>query len=187
MAKLKVLTVDGKIVRGPGGMLMGGIGEPFLLNPEQGVEGTQVTITGDGFATNVDSDTKLLLHFDGTGTSFVDSSPTPKTGIQAYGSATQSATQSRFGGKSLYCALAADYVTVPNSSDFAFGNGSFTIDWWEYRTAYVNNAAVASKYGGTAYTPFLVGYQSNYSNYVYFSSNGTSWDMGGRRALEQQS
>jgi hypothetical protein len=73
-----------------------------------------------------------LLHFDGTGSSFVDA--TGKT-CTAFGTATQSATQSVFGGKALDLNSGAGRVEVADSTDFDFGTGAFLIEWREYRTA----------------------------------------------------
>ncbi|MFZ2777676.1 MAG: FISUMP domain-containing protein, partial [Candidatus Moraniibacteriota bacterium] len=78
-----------------------------------------------------DSYTKLLLHADGSGNSFVDSSASSKT-VTAYGDTTQSVTQSEFGGKSAYFDGNGDYLNSPSSGDFAFGTGDFTIDAWVY-------------------------------------------------------
>lgn len=73
-----------------------------------------------------------LLHFDGTGSTFTDD--TGKT-CTAFGTATQSATQSVYGGKSLDLTGGAGRVEVDNSADFDFGTGAFLIEWREYRTA----------------------------------------------------
>jgi len=77
----------------------------------------------------LDSYTKLLLHADGTGASFTDSSASAKT-ITANGDATQSSTQSKFGGKSAYFDGTGDYLSIPDSEDWNFGSGDFTIDGW---------------------------------------------------------
>jgi hypothetical protein len=64
----------------------------------------------------------LLLPMDGTGSTFADSSPTPKT-VTAYGDATQSTAQSKWGGKSLALDGSGDYVSVSSielSGDFVF-------------------------------------------------------------------
>jgi hypothetical protein len=75
----------------------------------------------------------LLLHGNGEGSTFVDSSGTPKT-ITANGNATQSATQRKFGAKSVYLDGDGDYLSVPSSADFDF-SGDFTIEAWVYWTA----------------------------------------------------
>jgi hypothetical protein len=74
------------------------------------------------------SNISLLLHMDGTGNTFVDSSPIPKT-ITAFGNATQSTAQSKFGGKSLYLDGSGDYLTIPQ---IAFGTSDFVLECWLY-------------------------------------------------------
>jgi len=76
-----------------------------------------------------DQYTRLLLHSDGSGSTFVDSESRPKT-ITANGDATQSAVQSKFGGKSAYFDGTGDYLFIPDSDDWNFGSGDFTIDFW---------------------------------------------------------
>jgi hypothetical protein len=74
----------------------------------------------------------LLLHADGTGSTFVDSSLTPKT-VSAVGDATQSATQSKFGGKSAYFDGSGDYLSVTGSAA-TFGASDFTVEFYLYYT-----------------------------------------------------
>ena len=118
-----------------------------------------------------DSYTKLLLHMDGTGSSFTDSSSSPKT-VTANGNAAQ--VQSKFGGKSGYFDGTGDYLSVQISDDFNLGNGDFTIDYWEYRTNNVTSSSIINTLTG-AYC--AVGYQSGGSLLFYCSSNGSSWDI----------
>jgi hypothetical protein len=84
------------------------------------------------------SSVSLLLFMDGTGNAFVDSSPLPKT-ITAGGTATQSATQSKFGGKSGVfdgnSHLAASAVDLSLS-----GLSEFTVEGWYYFTDGSRNA-----------------------------------------------
>ena len=82
-----------------------------------------------------DAYTKLLLHADGTGAAFVDSESIPKA-VTAVADATQSATQSKFGGKSAYFDGTGDYLSLADSADWDFGTGNFTIDFWVYPTAH---------------------------------------------------
>lgn len=78
----------------------------------------------------------LLLHCDGSNgsTTFTDSSPTPKT-VTAYGNAKISTAQSKFGGASIAFDGAGDYITFPDSADFNFGSGDFTVECWFYESA----------------------------------------------------
>ena len=79
----------------------------------------------------VDSaDVKLLIHGNvGSGQSFTDSSLSNHT-ITAGNDVTHSTTQSKFSGGSIYFDSDADYLSMPDSSDWDFGNGDFTIDFW---------------------------------------------------------
>jgi len=78
----------------------------------------------------IDTYTKLLLHCDGAdaSTTFTDSA-TGKT-VTVYGNAQIDTAQSKFGGASGLFDGTGDYLTTPDSSDFAFGTGDFTIDFW---------------------------------------------------------
>jgi hypothetical protein len=77
----------------------------------------------------------LLLSMDGAnnGTTFTDSSGTPKT-VTRFGGAVTSAAQSKFGGASAHLATTADYLQVPASAAFAPGTGDFTIEGYFYQT-----------------------------------------------------
>lgn len=78
-----------------------------------------------------DSFTKLLLHFNGAdaSTSFLDSSPTPRT-FTASGNAQIDTAQSKFGGASGLFDGTGDYITTPDNAAFALGGGAFTIETW---------------------------------------------------------
>ena len=78
----------------------------------------------------IDTDCKLLLHFDGTdgSTTFTDSEiNTPKT-VTANGNAQIDTAQSVFGGASGLFDGTADYLTAADSADWDLGSGNFTID-----------------------------------------------------------
>jgi hypothetical protein len=73
---------------------------------------------------------RLLLRADGSGNTFIDSSLSPKT-ITASGNATQSATQSRWGGKSAFF-TGTSRISSSTSSAFSFGDGDFVVEMWVY-------------------------------------------------------
>jgi hypothetical protein len=83
---------------------------------------------GDPFFANV----SLLLQFNGSGSTMVDSSGTPKA-ITANGNATQSATQSKWGGKSLYLDGTGDYVTAASMP--SIGTNDFAVEMNVYLTS----------------------------------------------------
>lgn len=73
----------------------------------------------------------LLLPMNGAnnGTVFTDYSATPKT-ITRYGDAKTVTAQSQYYGSSGYFDGSGDYLATPNSADFNFGTGDFTIEFW---------------------------------------------------------
>lgn len=74
----------------------------------------------------------LLLHADGDGTTFVDSSSvSPARTVGNIGSATQSSTQSKFGGKSLYL-NGSQYLSTSINSLIL--DREFVIEAWVYPT-----------------------------------------------------
>ncbi len=81
-----------------------------------------------------DSYTKALLHMDGSdaSTTFTDESGKTWT---ANGNAQIDTAQSKFGGASGLFDGTGDYVDTPDSADFDFGSGDFTIDLWIKRGA----------------------------------------------------
>ena len=78
-----------------------------------------------------DSFTKLLLHCDGAdaSTTFTDSSASGHT-VTPSGNAQVDTAQSKFGGASLLLDGTGDYLTVADSTDWNFGTGAFTYDFW---------------------------------------------------------
>ena len=76
-----------------------------------------------------DSFTKLLLHMDGSdaSTTFTDDGDTGHT-VTAIGNAQIDTAESVFGGASGLFDGTGDYLTVPDSDDWNFADGDFTID-----------------------------------------------------------
>jgi hypothetical protein len=79
------------------------------------------------------SSVSLLLHGDGSGNTFVDSSPTPKT-ITTAGNATQSTTQSKWGGQSIYLD-GSSHLSVANNAAFDLAGVDWAIEAWVYYTS----------------------------------------------------
>ena len=77
---------------------------------------------------------KLLIHGNvGSGQRFTDSRLSNHT-VTASGNVTHSTTESKFSGGSIYLDGTGDYLSVADSSDWAFGTGDFTMDMWVYST-----------------------------------------------------
>ncbi|HIE84163.1 MAG TPA: hypothetical protein EYQ00_10085, partial [Dehalococcoidia bacterium] len=83
--------------------------------------------------TIVGSPAELLLAFDGSdgATTTTDSSTNNHT-VTLHNGAQISTTQSKFGGSSAKFDGSNDYAKVLNSTDFDFGSGDFTIEFWMY-------------------------------------------------------
>lgn len=90
-----------------------------------------VTQVADSSVTSPTVDRVLHIHADGP--SVTDDSSYGRT-ITVVGGAATSATQSKFGGKSLNIPGTSDYLTIADSADFAFGSGDWEIDFWIYPT-----------------------------------------------------
>jgi len=90
---------------------------------------TNTCSTGTSSSVTTDSNTVLLMHMDGSdnGTTFTDQ--TGKTITRNGDTKTVTATK-KFGTASAYFDGSSDYLSIPSSTDFDFGTGDFTIDWW---------------------------------------------------------
>ena len=73
----------------------------------------------------------LLLHCDGTNgsTTFTDNSAAAKT-VSVVGNAQVTTTDPKFGTAAALFDGSGDALTVPASSDWAFGTGDFTVEYW---------------------------------------------------------
>lgn len=81
------------------------------------------------------SNVVLLLSGGGANgsTAFVDGSISPKTPSVIAGNAKISTAQSKYGGSSMYFDGAGDWINYAAQTDFAFGTGDFSIDFFLYR------------------------------------------------------
>ena len=88
-----------------------------------------------------DANTLLLVHADGTDatTVFRDDNGTGRSskGVSAIGNAKISTAQSKFGGASSLYDGTGDYLLLANSSDFNFGSGNWTAEFWWYQPSNV--------------------------------------------------
>jgi len=125
---------------------------------------------------------RLLLNGDGAqgGVIITDTSPGAHgdATIPIAGAMTVTSLK-RFGDGSIYFPGTTSYLTFPDSDDWDFGAGDFTIDWWEYRFDTTAAAAIIRRDGATtAPQAFLLGHASAAGQQeVYMSSNGSGWDV----------
>lgn len=105
--------------------------------------------------------TVLLLHCDGSdgSTTFVD---VKGHSISANGNMQIDTAQSKFGGASALFDGTGDYLSVPDSADWAYGSGDFTIEFW-----YRFNATPTGSFGSATNNQWFYGQRVDASNYVY--------------------
>jgi hypothetical protein len=120
-----------------------------------------------------DNFTKLLLHCD---TPFLDASTNPKT-VTPVGNAQIDTSESKFGGASLLLDGSGDYLSTPDSADWDFGSGDFTIDLWVRMNVLGDNELICQ---GAGYNfdndaAWRVT-EANWNQTLYFTwtTNGTS-------------
>jgi len=104
--------------------------------------------------------TKLLIHMRGAdeSTSFLDASPSAHT-ITPVGDVQIDTAQYKFAPSSGLFDGTGDYLTVPNSADWHFADGNFTLDFW-------------LRFSSLANCTFLNQYPSgNRSWQIYFSTS----------------
>lgn len=96
-----------------------------------------------------DTDTKLMLHYDGSdgSTTFTDSSSTGRS-MTANGNAQIDTAQSKFGGASGLFDGTGDYVSTSDSNDWFLGTGDFTIDVWVRFSTISHSQFIVSQYDG---------------------------------------
>ena len=146
------------------------------VSPSSGlvVGGTDVTISGSNFYSDVDSDTKLLLHGDGSGTNIIDSSSYANT-ITNGGSVSQTTSVSEFGGSSMsFNGDSGSYLGLPTSSSFDFDSSDYTIDFW-FNSKGGSNKVLLSKWtsaGGSRWAIF-----SPSDGILEFYSDDSGWHV----------
>ncbi|MDD5006353.1 MAG: LamG domain-containing protein [Candidatus Omnitrophica bacterium] len=97
-------------------------------------------------STGIDAYTVLLLHGNGAdaSTTITDSASGAKA-VTAVGNAQIDTSYKKFGTGSILFDGTGDYATVPDSADWYFGAGDFTIDWWS-RANYTGNTGICGQY-----------------------------------------
>lgn len=135
-----------------------------------------------------DSYTKVLLHMDGpdASTSFPDSAIGGSHTWTAYDGAQIDTDYSKFGGASGKFDGAGDYLTTPDSDDFYYGTGDFTIDFWmkqnnlfSYQTLYsqrydTNNRVEIFYYGALDDSIRIVTWSDSVKIMYYYTTTGIS-------------
>lgn len=88
------------------------------------------------------TNTSLLLNF--TNASIIDS--TGKNDLETVGDAQISTSVKKFGTGSLKFDGTGDFLSTPNASQFDFGTGDFTVEFWVNFTSFTLTASMVSNY-----------------------------------------
>ena len=97
----------------------------------------------------IDSYTKFLWHCDGTDGDTADQTATTGQTISLEGNAQLNTGYKKFGTAALLLDGTGDYATVPDSDDWYFGTGDFTIDVWTRITANTHSSAIYSQWSAS--------------------------------------
>lgn len=126
-----------------------------------------------------DSYVKLLLHFDGEDAATTDIDYSGHNHILTFTADAQLDTaQKKFGISSALFDGTADLVSIPDSADWAFGAGDFTIDFW----VYANNADVGLFGHGVGNARYEIFSAGAGGDMIYLCNNtvgGTAVEMNG--------
>ena len=133
--------------------------------------------------TGIDSTVKLYLKGNGANgsTKFFDDSQNHKV-MTAVGNAQISTTRSKFGGSSIKLDGTGDYVSTPNSDDFTFGTGDFSIAFWVNFNVYGACGIVYQKQDSTNKWSLTIDADRIYFLWTvggvqvaYYTTNAQSW------------
>ena len=132
-----------------------------------------------------DSFTKLLAHFEGANNYnwFFDSALTSHGYATVGGTPTvQNGSPLGASGNGVLALSASSYLTWPNSADWDFGAGDFTVDWWEYRTSGTGGKTTIARDPTSTYAS-LFGYSDGTNMLLYLSSSGSGWEISNGRTF----
>lgn len=120
----------------------------------------------------------LLLHCDGSdaSTTFTDSSPVGRT-MTVGGNAQIDTAQSKFGGASGLFDGTGDYLEDTNSSDWDFGSGDFTIEFWVRPASVTSWRPLITRQDAAVVVPWSIT-QFAAEVQVYLSFNNSTWQGG---------
>jgi hypothetical protein len=111
----------------------------------------------------------------GTGL-FETASSRPGKSVTAFGDAKISTSQYKFGTSSLALDGTGDYIFVPSDSDFAYGTGDFTIEFWYRKTASGVFQVLYDQRTAATDTAVMIAVNSTEKVYVYI--NGATRCLG---------
>lgn len=150
-------------------MLLGVFGTTLYKMDKSSAGTPDGTWDSIGGTTTWDTYTKLMLHCDGTDTSTTFTDEIGKT-VTANGNAQIDTAQKKFGTASGLFDGTGDYLSVPDSDDWNFGTGDFTIDCQVRFNSVSGDQTIISQWG-TGQEAWWLRYASTV---LYFGVNNAS-------------
>jgi hypothetical protein len=121
------------------------------------------------------SGTSLLLNY--TNAAIYDNAV--MNNLETVGNAMVSTSVKKYGTGSLAFDGTGDWLSVPDSQNFNFGSGNFTIEFWIYLNSVSGTIGILGKRTNEAnYAPFIMIVTSSALK-VYMSINGSLWAVNG--------
>ena len=120
--------------------------------------------------------TKLLLHFDNSGTKYLDSSSNPKTFTitdAGYSGFDWTNSTVKFGAGAVTNSSISSGFSVAGNADFNLGTQDWTIDY----TAYANGASQVGLSINKSINNYTFIKYDDATDKIYISSNGTTWNI----------
>ena len=122
-----------------------------------------------GLMGGIDADTVFCWHADSLSEALGHS-------LTLVGDAKLDTAQSKFGGLAAAFDGVGDCITSPDSPDFAFGSGDFTIDLWAYftNTAQTGQTLIAQSGFAAPNVSWMIRYDSGNALKLYTTVDGTA-------------
>lgn len=122
----------------------------------------------------------LLMHMEDAGLTDVKGHT-----INLVGNTARSATQAKFGTYSAYFDGTGDYLTSPDSADFNFGSGDFTVECWVRTESLAQTQVFFHRGNSTGYDAWMLLIGTNGKITTLGSITGTSyaWTVEGSKVL----
>jgi hypothetical protein len=121
-----------------------------------------------------DSYTKLVCHFNGADTANTYIAETGQTvTFVADAQLDTAVVKTGFGSSSLALDGSSDYVTVPDTADWDFGSGDFTIEAWFNFSSIAADSAFFSQTRGGAQEQGFYAYRGGAAGDIYFRYRAT--------------
>lgn len=120
-----------------------------------------------------DAYTKLLIHFDGADADAGDQTAATGQTITTAGTAQLDTAKKKFGTASMLLDGDSDFFSVPDSADWVYGTGDFTIDLWANFNHTTANQFIVQQ-GATANREFQFFYGSGRLNFFAAKMDGTA-------------